>query len=193
MSIHPHQAFQIYHGVFLHFTTDYNYQLFNGKTTYPIEKFDTRKDKYTFHKVARLYDDPKQLEYYMAWLFFTREKVYPRSICSAKKEFEKDWLEWHKDRYVNFTKDVEKIRDLTLKNDSMNAYELVLQDEIHMATFLVLDKFIDLISPVNEKMKGKYMWDKAMVALKKFKPFYHEHEPINEMLYRNATQHLMEK
>ena len=107
-----HDAFQIYNAVRLHFTTDkFDYFTYNGKTRITAESFNARKDKYTFHKVARVIKED-DMPYFFAVNFMKGDgKSWISSMLQedASKNF-KEWQHWQENRLINLEKDLKKLK-----------------------------------------------------------------------------------
>ena len=52
-----YDAYKIYHALKLHFTSDYDYNKYNGKANVSVDSFLKRNDRPFFGKVARKYKD----------------------------------------------------------------------------------------------------------------------------------------
>ena len=59
------ESYQMYLGLKLHFTTNYDYTRYGGKTSATKASFLKKRDRFFFARVAKKYDD-KTLEYYIA-------------------------------------------------------------------------------------------------------------------------------
>ena len=51
------EAYQKYIALKLHFTSDYDYFKYNGKTNVTLNSFNERKDKFHFKKIVKKYGD----------------------------------------------------------------------------------------------------------------------------------------
>ena len=67
------EAYQMYLGLKLHFTTDYDYTRYGGKTSASKASFLKRRDRNYFAKVARKYN--KETEDYFISNFVVSPKV----------------------------------------------------------------------------------------------------------------------
>ena len=52
-----YDAYKIYHALKLHFTSNYDYSKYHGKTKVSVDSFLKRNDRPFFGKVARTYKD----------------------------------------------------------------------------------------------------------------------------------------
>lgn len=182
-SLAPFSIFQIYHGVFLHYQTDYDYQKYMGKTNYTEEAFNRRMDKYAWHKIAREFADQDAdfLECYFSWLFYTKDKwVTTKSIVEDQARFQLEWLNYTKKHLDNFAMDMVKLRTIEPKI----VFQKLQYGDIHYQTLLTLNKFTNIIDFMNSDLQGQPLWDQKYKKLKKFQPFYEVHQPMNETMYR---------
>lgn len=182
----PFKIFQIYHGCFLHYTTNYDYQKYQGKTSYTEETFNRRSDKYSFHNLSRQFEKQEMfnaefLEYYLAWEFYQRDKwVTVKNIIEDQARFQLEWLNYSNQHLNNFALDMVKIRFLS----GEEIFEKLQYGDVHYQTLLTLNKYNNIIDLMNQDLAGRPLWDFKYNKLKKFIPFYEEHEPTNEMMYR---------
>ena len=84
------EAYQMYLGLKLHFTTDYDYTRYGGKTSSHYTSFLKRRDRHFFARVAKKYDD-KALDYYVS--NFVKS---PKGWLGDFKE--ENYLEWSKNK-----------------------------------------------------------------------------------------------
>ncbi len=184
--LEPFRIFKVYHACFLHYTTDYDYQKYQGKTSYKLETFEHRKDKYSYHKLVRLFEkehyDYKDIEYYIAWLFFSHDEwVTTHQITGGLTNFELDWRNYSTNRVQLFIDDVKRLQSL----DSKHVFESHQTGAIHAQAILILDRVTGgLIERMNGDLKGSFMWDSLHKRMVKFRPFYQIHEPIHEAIFR---------
>lgn len=183
----PYEFFTAYHATYLHFTSkSYNYFDFFGRTKYGIDKFDKRKDKYVFYKVARGFQEegPDNFAYYVAWVFMVKPKVYPRNVLDHLREYQDTWARWHDDRLVNFEREI----DLVIATPDTSIYDLWQQQKIHTGTVLVMDVMTDLLKRWNETRVGSFPWDEIYRKTVLFKNFYEKFEPVSTIWYKKLLE-----
>jgi hypothetical protein len=183
MNLSPFAIFKIYHSVFLHFSTEYDYQKYMGKTAYTEEAFNSRQDKYSWVKLSREFatKDADFFEYYFSWLFYTKDKwVTTKSIFEDQARFQLEWLNYSKKHLDNFGMDMIKITGY----DAKVIFQKLQYGDIHYQTILILNKFTNIIDHMNKELAGMPVWDLKYKKLKKFQPFYEAQQPMNEMMYR---------
>ena len=54
----------------LHFSSDYDYFKYNGKTNATQQSFEKRKDRFRFSKLARKLEDPLLIEFFVSNIIF---------------------------------------------------------------------------------------------------------------------------
>lgn len=181
----PFEIFKVYHAVVLHYTTDYDFQKYKGRTSYSKEAFDKRKDKYTFHKLANVFDytNPNDIEYYFAWLFYASDGwINSRDLSREVLAFELDWRNYSSLRMDHFKNDMWMIKQQA--PDYQTLFDLCTGGDVHYASILILDSLTGIIEKMNTKLAGQYLWDAKYKKLKKFRPFYYVHEPILDNVFK---------
>lgn len=186
-SLTPFDFFQVYQAIYLHFSKDseYDFYKYNGKVKSSLEKFEARPDKYSYHKFTRKFTDLGDFIYFVAWCFMTKDKVSSKTIMRYQREFNEKWLKWHKDRLVNYGKDLIIISKDDTEGKSI--YDKYLAEETHLGTLLIMDFLTGVFDSWNEKKKGTYPWDDFYYRVNKFIPFYERYEPINLSLYSKVS------
>ena len=189
-----YDAFKTYQAVRLHFTTDkFDYFTYNGKSRISLDSFNARKDKYTFHKVARVIDE-NEMPYYFAVNFLKGdEKSWIRSMLhdDANKNFDA-WKKWQEHRLDNLNKDLKKLKGkfeklIVCKNGQFpELLNFVFQGEIAYDSLLILDHYIKLIEPWNTKIEDDFIWSDFYKKFNKYKPFFLHYAPLSDTFYRKA-------
>jgi len=186
-------AYNIYQAIRLHFINDkYDYFGYYGKTRTSEETFNMRKDKYTFHKIARLYN-AQELPIFFAVNFLKRDgKVWISGMLQeeAIKNYN-DWISWQKGRVENFTKDLKKLSKLNFqelivcKNGQFpELLNLVFQNEIAYDSLVIIDHFIKLTDVWNTKIEDDFIWTEFYKKFKKYVPFFLYHAPLSDPYYK---------
>ena len=89
-----YDAYKTYQAVRLHFTNEkFDYFTYNGKSKTSPESFNNRRDKYTYHKVARMFRE-EELPYFFAVNFLKREgKAWIAGMLQEESiEIFKSWI-----------------------------------------------------------------------------------------------------
>lgn len=189
------EAFKIFQAVRLHFTTDsFDYFNYHGKTKASEESFELRKDKYSFHKLARMTTED-ELPYYLAVNFQKGDSkmwVSPLITEDASKLF-KTWVKWQEARSDRLREDLCKLsdknfRDLIVSKGGQfpELLNLVFQDELCYDSLVILDHFINLMEPWNKKIEDDFIWGDFYMKFKKYKPFFVSYAPLSEPHYKKV-------
>jgi hypothetical protein len=163
-----------------HFTKpNYDFFKYHGKTNVSKESFMSRKDKYQFHKLARLYKADEMREFLVA--NFMKEDMW---IGTLLQDEAKDNYSTHKgilqSLSYNFGNEVEKAFYTVAKPEDIFAVEkggephivnLHMQGEVSIYTLVLLDEFVGFVKKLDKKLGDDYIWSKLSFRLKKIRPF----------------------
>ena len=186
------EAYKMYQAIRLHFTTDsFDYFLYNGKSKVSEESFQIRKDKYLFHKIARMHSDT-EMQYFFAVNFMKSSgKVWVSGFLkeNAARNY-KEWLDWQKNRIDNFTKDLEKLSSIGMENllpvrngQFPELLNLVMQNEIAYDSLVILDDLIGLVDKWDSKIEDDFIWKNFYKKFIKYKPFFRSYMPVYRAQY----------
>lgn len=192
-----YDAFQIYQAVRLHFTGDFDYFKYHGRTRTSQDSFERRKDKYLFHKIARMYSE-EQLPYFFAINILKTDKAWVSGFLQEDAANTYDaWLAWQKDCVPNFTGDCRKIarylEDNSLKfGDVITCvdgqfpllFTLRMQNEIAYDTLVILDYYFKLFDGWNKKLEDDFIWSDFYKKANKYKPFLFGHTNFNTTAFK---------
>ena len=156
------QAYQMYLGLKLHFTTDYDYGKYGGKTSASKGSFLKRKDRYFFARVARKYGDKTQ-EYYIA--------NFVKSPKGWLGDFsEENYLEWSKNKQsltYNFITDMSLLFSQISHFDDIFSLQTgqhpvllknFLAKRISLETMVILQGLLNYVKRFDEGMKDDLVW-----------------------------------
>jgi T4 gene Gp59 loader of gp41 DNA helicase/T4 gene Gp59 loader of gp41 DNA helicase C-term len=197
-----YDAFKTYQAVRLHFIADkFDYFTYNGKSKTSPEAFNARKDKYTFHKVARTIGE-YDLPFFFAVNFLKRDgKAWIAGMLQeeAFKVYE-SWKKWQEDRTLNLTKDLKKLATkdfakLIVCKDGQfpELLNLVFQEEIAYDTLVILDHFMHLTDAWNSKIDDDFIWTEFYKKLHKYKPFFLQYASLSDMHYKKLITEYLKK
>ena len=188
-----YDAYQTYQAVRLHFMNEgFDYFTYNGKSKTSIDAFNLRKDKYLFHKVARMFSE-EELPYFFAINFVKRNKNtwINGMIQEESLENYKEWKKWQQARVYNFQNDLDKLtemnfEDLIVCKDGQfpELLNFAFQGEIGYDSLVILDHFIKVVDAWNTKIVDDFMWGEFYKKLKKYKPFFLHYAPLSDPYYK---------
>jgi len=183
------EAYKHYLALKSHFTTkNYDFFKYNGAVKARRDKFDSRNDKYFFHKLSK----HKDLTNFLVALFvYGRHDVWVGDIL-RNEESEKLYKEWLRVResltYV-FTNDLDKFNDdlfssfAVTEGQHPHALKLLLRKEIHIETFIILNDLLRFTPKWNKEIIDPVVWPEVRQKCKKYHPFMqYEKENFKKVL-----------
>lgn len=194
-----YEAYQTFQAVRLHFTSEgFDYFKYNGKTRTSLDSFETRKDKYSYHKLARMHDD-RLLPYYVMVGFMNKDKVWIRDLLLEETQDKfKEWMKRQQSRMYLFKEDLCKLEDYDFGNiirsvDGQNPelLNMVYQNDISVDTLLIMDSFLNLLDAWNKKIDDDFIWKGFERKMRKYKPFFLNYAPISVPAYRKELMNIL--
>ena len=168
-------AYQMYLGLKLHFTTDYDYKKYGGKTSASKGSFLRRRDRYFFARVAKKYGD-NTLDYYIA--------NFVKSPKGWLGDFsEENYNEWTKNRQsltYNFISDmnilfpqVEDFESIFSCNNGQHSVLLknFLAKRITVETMVILDGLLSYVKKWDKELHDDLVWPDVRRLVVKYGAF----------------------
>jgi len=184
-----YEAFSLYHVLKLHFTTDYDYFKYNGKSNISIESFEKRKDKYHFYKLSRKYDTEEYKEFIVSNMVDS-DKTWAGSLL------EEDAYQIHLKRITiiqalsyNFKNDCCTIASAGNINELLHTtgeypklLTMALQKEISVETLCILNSLMNFMSMWHRKIEDDIRYPGLHRKWVKYAPFImFDREKIREI------------
>lgn len=173
------ETYKVYLGLKLHFTSDYDFIKYLGKTSAKKNNFLKRNDRLFFHRIGYKYGNE------------TKDFFIANLIKNPKKwigDFnEQDFLDWKKIKqslsYV-FKTDMQKlIFDNSIDSSNFDTLfdcksgqhplllKRFLSGEIHLETMVILNRFLKYVSQFDCDIKEKYVWSEKRKIIIKYDSF----------------------
>jgi hypothetical protein len=174
-----YEAFCLYTGLKLHFTSSYDFFKYNGKVRVTIDAFDNRKDKYFFHRLSRKYDK-EQLEQFLIANFLHDPGVWIGKLLDEEANT----------RYVEYQKNIQSLSYI-FENECRELFSMLenpneilktsgehpvllkkaLRGEVSIQTVFILNSLINFIPKWQEKIQDTVVWpnyDKLLLNYRGF-------------------------
>jgi hypothetical protein len=191
-----YEAYKTYQAVRLHFVNnDFDYFKYGGNSKTSEQAFNARKDKYTFHKVARVINE-KDLPFFFAVNFLKRDSKAWIAGMLQEEAFAvfNTWKEWQEKRLENLKNDLKKLNELDKFEDMIvckdgqfpKLLNFVFQDEIAYDSLVILDHYIKLLESWNTKIEDDFIWSDFYKKFNKYKPFFLHYASLSDMYYKKA-------
>lgn len=169
------EAYQMYLGLKLHFTTDYDYQRYGGKTSATKSSFLKRKDRLFFSRVTRKYKEDTQ-EYFIAnfikspkgWLGDFNETNY------------NEWKKYNQSLSYNFTNDMRFLFTQVDDFDSLfschsGQHPVLLRNHlakrVSLETMVILQRILNYVKRFDNNMKDDIIWPDSKRLIIKYGTF----------------------
>ena len=148
------EAYQLYTGLKLHFTTKYDFVKYSGKTYVTKEQFMLRKDKFSFYKLSRKYNRDELFGFFIANLL-VNPKIWAGDLLSEDAESEyKLWQKIQQSLSYVFEQDLHKLFNLVNKPEELLRvvdkqypllYNLYMQEKVSKETLIILNELMNFI------------------------------------------------
>ena len=169
------EAYKEYVALKLHFTSDYDYFKYNGKTSVTPKSFNDRKDKYLFKKLGRKYEETIIKEYFVA--NFTANKLWIGDMDLATYSLWQARIQSIEYVFQNETENlltqVEK-PDIIFNCDKGNHPKLVkayLGKKISLETLVIFEKLFHYRKRFDKEIKDAIIWPNVSKLIEKYEPF----------------------
>ena len=173
--INEFQAYKEYIALKLHFTSDYDYFRYNGKTSVTPKSFNERKDKFHFKRLAKKYDDSTIIEYFIANIIDNKQWIGNMDMATYSQ-----WVARIQSVEYVFSNDVEKLLtnvtdfDIIFNSDKGNHPKLVkayLGKKISLETLVIFEKLLQFRKTFNKEITDQIIWPKVNMLIEKYEPF----------------------
>jgi hypothetical protein len=186
-----YEAYKTYQAVRLHFMNEsFDYFRYNGNSKTSEESFNSRKDKYTFHKVARSFKE-EELPYFFAVNFLKRDgKAWISGMLQDEAlSIFNVWKEWQNNRSSNLKDDLSKLKNfekliVCKENQFPELLNLVFQGEMAYDSLVILDHYMKLLEGWNKKIEDDFIWTEFYKKFRKYKPFFIHYASLSDPYYK---------
>lgn len=174
-----YEAFCLYTGLKLHFTSSYDFFKYNGKVKASVDSFDNRRDKYYFHKISRKYNK-EDFEQFLVANFLYDPGIWIGKLMDEEAN----------DRYLQYQKVIQSLsyifenecRDLFSSVESSNELfktngehplllKKALRSEVSIQTVFILNSLINFVPKWNEKIQDTIVWPNYNKLLSNYNGF----------------------
>jgi hypothetical protein len=176
-----YDAFALFHGLKLHFTTNYDYVKYHGKISIGKDAFMLRKDKFHFYKLSRKYKKDELFGFYIANLLHN-PKCWAGDLISDDADSEyKVWLKTQQSLTYLFEQDLSTAFDSVDNPEELLKvvdgqypllYNLYLHDKVKKETVMILNNFMNFIPMWSKKIDDDIIFPEFVKSCEKYKPFF---------------------
>lgn len=181
-----YDAFLVYQGIKLHFTTDgYDYiNKYNRTYRCSIETFDKRRDKYSFHKLARKFGTKEELEFFVASIFLSNPKAWVGELNGdamhdvylhhrkIKESLEYSTIEDLNRIGIRTIDDLKKSLVIDEREDAYPPLlRCVMAKEIELETLIAIDILTNCFESWSKQIHDTVIFPKWRMRLQRYLPF----------------------
>ncbi len=169
------EAYEKYVALKLHFTSEYDYFKYNGKTSVTLKSFNERKDRFHFKRLSKKYDDPTIIDYFIANIVNNNQWVGNMDMATYSQ-----WSSRIQSIEYLFNNDAEKLLtnatdfDIIFNCDKGNHPKLVkayLGKKISLETLVIFEKILQYRKRFDKEIKEQIIWPKVSRLIEKYEPF----------------------
>jgi len=180
------KAYTRYLALKLHFTTDYDYFRYGGKTrTMTNESFEKRKDTFFFRKIERRYNDQELTDFFVSNFVDNNKTKWIGELSNI--DAEKTYANWKK-RIQSFSYMFEQ--ELLIAKDKLHTanpaelwesvsgshpeiLKLYLGKKISIETLVASDVVLNYLPKWDREIKDTIIWPDISKSIRKYSPFIH--------------------
>jgi len=167
--------FQYYIAVKQHFTTDYDFFKYNGKMRLKESSFETRKDKFFFHKLSKK-DEPKNrilanlIVNPKAWI----GDIVDKESCN---EVYTEWAKRQQQLRYTFKQDLAELDDdfdkefKVVSGQNPHVINLHLQHRVNLETLVILDDLLLCFRYWENHITDRVLFPNINKSVNKYRPF----------------------
>ena len=166
-----YECYETYIAIKIHFSSEtYDAVKFKGKVRASIKSFNKRNDTYVFEKIATRYKKDELVLFFIA--NFIHDNTYIRNLLNedANEKYKELQKTLQSMTYI-FNNDVDyilsyiKTHDLAFddiffgeSNDYPILLKMSMHKEIHIETFIIMNKVLNFLPKFDKRIQEKYVW-----------------------------------
>jgi hypothetical protein len=174
------EAYEMYHGLKLHFTSNYDYVKYNGKTNVNKQQFMLRKDKFQFYKLSRKYKRDELFGFYVANML-VNPKIWVGELLTEDADSEyKVWQKTQQSISYVFEQDLHSLFDSVNNPEELLKvvdgqypllYTLYTQGKSTKETLIILNEILNFMPMWVKKVDDDIIFPEFIKSCEKYKPF----------------------
>ena len=168
------ECYKLYLALQRHFSTTYDFHLYNGKVRASVDSYKNRNDLFSFEKLSKIIMPNERVDFFVSH-FIDDPKCWIKNMSKQNYENYKAKLKNFPNR---FREDLEYISHINPKelmsvnNDIPKIHKLCIANTITIETLITMDKFFPFIDKHSEEVKVPIVFPDHITKLKKYRPFF---------------------
>ena len=172
-------AYALWNAIKLHFSSNYDYFKYNGKSNVTKTTFSTRKDKYSFYKLSRRYSLDELKQYYIANLLVKDSQWIGDIIGQEGEENYKNWQKRNQSLTYTFETDTMYLFDTVDMHQMLSVPDggypkllgQLMEENISIETVIIMNDLMNFLPMWERKITDDLIWPQYLKKLKKYTPF----------------------
>lgn len=194
-----YDVYGIYQAIRLHFTDkNYNFFTYGGKTRVSVDSFNKRKDKYNFHKLARMYSESEIVSFLVA-NFVHNDDNWSRSLIQDDAtEVYTEWQRITQSMTNVFKDDIRKLMEGKQPQQFNDLFRVVngeypellvrlMQKDITIETVVVLNNIFGFVPKWDKQISDDIIYPKMSLKIRKYGAFL----SVDVTKYKQALKTLL--
>ena len=191
------ETYENYVALKLHFTSEYDYFRYNGKTSVTLKSFNNRKDKYHFKRLAKKYEDSTIREYFVANMIANKQWIGDMDLATYSQ-----WQARNQSIEYIFQNDAENLLtqvenfDIIFNSDKGNHPKLVkayLGKKISLETLVIFEKLLHYRKRFDKEINETYVWPTVSRLIERYEPFVKADMGKCKQMLIDKTQELIDE
>ena len=172
-------AYALWNAIKLHFSSNYDYFKYNGKSNVTKTTFSTRKDKYSFYKLSRRYSLDELKQYYIANLLVKDSQWIGDIIGQEGEENYKKWQKRNQSLTYTFETDTMYLFDTVDMHQMLSVPDggypkllgQLMEENISIETVIIMNDLMNFLPMWERKITDDLIWPEYLKRIKKYTPF----------------------
>jgi hypothetical protein len=174
------EAYAMYNALKLHFTGNYDYVKYSGKTSVSKDQFLLRKDKFQFYKLSRKYKREEMFGFLVANLL-EKPKLWAGDLLSEDADsVYKVWMRTQQSLHYIFEQDLNYLFDLVDTPDMIIKvvdgeypilYNAYLQGKVQQETIIIMNDIMGFMPMWTKKISDDIVFPGFTKQCAKYAPF----------------------
>ena len=169
-----YEVYVMYLALQRHFSTNYDYFLYNGKVKASMNAYSARSDMFSFEKLSKIIRKEDREDFFVAH-FLDNPKEWIRNMSKQK-------MEEYKAFYKNFPSKFEQDMHFVKLNGPSKMifcdgsgiptiHKNVISKNISLESIIVLDMIFPFLNKHEEKVKVPFVWPEYIEKINNYRPF----------------------
>jgi len=189
--MNPFQAYKLYLGIKMHFTTpSYDFIKYNGKSNATIQTFERRRDKWHFAKLGK-HKDPMG---YLVALYSSGVDIKWGGdlFIDGNEDVYTEWLQRQQSLTYRFKSDVTSIEDRFVETfkckdgQHPELLSLVKRNAISFESFVILNEQLQFFPIWDKKIMDPVIWPSIRNRALKYSPLINYDRPKIKLYIRSV-------